>query len=144
MKNYFKVLGAHRRTPPDELHAQYKRLAWEHHPDRGGDAAVFAAINEAYATLRDKRRRGEYEAALEVYGTPCAKCGGAGARGVAKGLVERSYAACKECEGAGVRLRSTAAHKGSPPKGKVSNSSGEGVIHMAAPQTKKGGKKKGC
>ncbi|RRJ82762.1 DNA-J related domain-containing protein [Aestuariirhabdus litorea] len=36
----------------EELTAAYRRLAARHHPDRGGDAARFVEIREAYELLR--------------------------------------------------------------------------------------------
>src|SRR5436305_5473 len=37
-------------NPPgrDELVSRWRRLIWDHHPDRGGSTAVAAAINAAY------------------------------------------------------------------------------------------------
>ncbi|MBE9598690.1 J domain-containing protein [Pedobacter sp. MC2016-24] len=36
-------------TTLDEVKAKYKKLALEHHPDRGGDTATMQAINAEYA-----------------------------------------------------------------------------------------------
>lgn len=36
-------------TTLDEVKATYKKLAFEHHPDRGGDTATMQAINSEYA-----------------------------------------------------------------------------------------------
>lgn len=47
----------------DEIRDAYRRLARQHHPDRGGrDVAPMAAINEAYRVLRDPARRAVYDA----------------------------------------------------------------------------------
>lgn len=40
------------RPNKETLIARYRVLAMEHHPDRGGDTAIMAAINAAYAYLR--------------------------------------------------------------------------------------------
>lgn len=46
-----------------EIRDAYRRLARQHHPDRGGrDVAPMAAINEAYRVLRDPARRAVYDA----------------------------------------------------------------------------------
>jgi hypothetical protein len=39
----------------------YKRMALEHHPDKGGDKDAFIAINAAYETLSDDAKRAEYD-----------------------------------------------------------------------------------
>ncbi len=41
----------------DFLKAEFQRLGGEAHPDRGGDAENFRALNEAYRVLRDPARR---------------------------------------------------------------------------------------
>jgi hypothetical protein len=39
----------HECTTIDEVKATYKKLAMQHHPDRGGDTATMQAINTEYA-----------------------------------------------------------------------------------------------
>lgn len=46
------VLGLSAGYSQRELKKAYRRLSLVHHPDKGGDAAAFRAINEAYETLR--------------------------------------------------------------------------------------------
>lgn len=43
----FQVLGISANATPDDVEAAYRRLAMEHHPDRGGDASQMARINAA-------------------------------------------------------------------------------------------------
>lgn len=43
-----KTLGVKAYATKDEIKARYRTLAKENHPDRGGDAAKFAKITEAY------------------------------------------------------------------------------------------------
>lgn len=45
--DHWGVLGI-RKASRAELDARYRELARQHHPDRGGDAAVMASINAAY------------------------------------------------------------------------------------------------
>jgi curved DNA-binding protein CbpA len=33
---------------PDQVKQRYRMLAMRHHPDRGGDAAAFVLVNDAY------------------------------------------------------------------------------------------------
>lgn len=47
-----RIFGLTQRPNKETLTARYRVLAMEHHPDRGGDTAVMAAINAAYAYLR--------------------------------------------------------------------------------------------
>lgn len=57
MLNFFAVLKVAPKATPLELKAAYHRRARETHPDHGGDAAQFAAVRQAYATLADDDRR---------------------------------------------------------------------------------------
>lgn len=43
-----KVLGLPPAATQSEIKSKYRKLALEHHPDKGGDAATFNKINEAY------------------------------------------------------------------------------------------------
>jgi hypothetical protein len=42
----------------------YRTMALRHHPDKGGDAEVFKAVNEAHEVLSDPVRRAEYDREL--------------------------------------------------------------------------------
>ena len=48
----WRVLGVEPGADPAALHAAYRRLAWRHHPDRGGSIARMGELNAAYAALR--------------------------------------------------------------------------------------------
>lgn len=54
-------LGVSPNASADEINAAYRKAAKEHHPDKGGDPAVFAKIGRAVAVLRDPERRAEYD-----------------------------------------------------------------------------------
>ncbi|HLL72407.1 MAG TPA: DnaJ domain-containing protein [Pyrinomonadaceae bacterium] len=60
-RDYYTVLGAEREDSRDELERRYKRLAVEHHPDRGGDEEEMKAINEAWGVLKDDATREAYD-----------------------------------------------------------------------------------
>ena len=60
MTDYYATLGVPRTATADEIKQAFRRLASQHHPDKGGDTAKFQAIQEAYATLGDESKRAEY------------------------------------------------------------------------------------
>jgi DnaJ-class molecular chaperone len=59
--DYYSILGVNRTATDAELKTAYRKLAMSHHPDKGGDAQMFAQINEAYDTLKDPQRRAQYD-----------------------------------------------------------------------------------
>jgi curved DNA-binding protein len=61
MKDYYKILGVDASASEDQIKMAYKKLAMQHHPDRGGDQAKFQEIQEAYSTLTDPTRRAQWE-----------------------------------------------------------------------------------
>ena len=73
-RNHFEVLGLARNVGEVEVKEAYFRLAKRFHPDVHHGAslgdlrekleAVFIRLGEAYDTLRDRGRRGDYEARL--------------------------------------------------------------------------------
>ena len=61
MKNYYQTLGVDRSASADEIKRAYRRLAGQHHPDKGGNTQQFQEIQAAYAVLGDSQRRAEYD-----------------------------------------------------------------------------------
>jgi len=59
--SYYDVLGVSRTATADEIKRAYRRLASQHHPDKGGDTARFQEIEQAYRTLSDDQKRAEYD-----------------------------------------------------------------------------------
>ena len=59
--DYYSRLGVDKKASPEELKRAYKKLAMQHHPDRGGDQKIFQEINEAYDTLKDPAKRQQYD-----------------------------------------------------------------------------------
>ena len=47
-----EILGLDEPVSYEEVRVQYKRLAMEHHPDRGGDKEKLQLINEAMQQLK--------------------------------------------------------------------------------------------
>ncbi len=61
MKNYYEILGVKTSATPDEIKRAYRKLASQHHPDKGGDVAKFQEIEQAYRTLSDPQTRAQYD-----------------------------------------------------------------------------------
>jgi DnaJ-class molecular chaperone len=61
MTDYYAALGVPRTATADNIKRAFRRLASQHHPDKGGDTQKFQAIQEAYATLGDEQKRAEYD-----------------------------------------------------------------------------------
>lgn len=59
--DYYSILGVRRNASQDEIKKAYRKLAMQHHPDRGGDTNKLAKINEAYDTLKDPAKRTQYD-----------------------------------------------------------------------------------
>jgi len=54
-KEWWQVLGLKENATSEEVKAAYRKLASEHHPDKGGDAARMAEINEAYRVATEAK-----------------------------------------------------------------------------------------
>lgn len=59
--DHYKILGVAKTASPDEIKKAYRKLASQHHPDKGGDTAQFQKIQAAYDTLSDPNKREEYD-----------------------------------------------------------------------------------
>ncbi len=53
----YEVLGVPRDATDEDIKRAYKKLAMQHHPDKGGDAEQFQKISQAYETLSDPEKR---------------------------------------------------------------------------------------
>lgn len=61
MTNHYQTLGVERNVSADEIKKAYRKLAGQHHPDKGGDTSRFQEIQKAYEVLGDPQRRAEYD-----------------------------------------------------------------------------------
>ncbi len=60
-KDYYQVLGVSRSASQEEIKKAYRKLAHEHHPDKGGDEKKFKEVNEAYRILSDEQKKAQYD-----------------------------------------------------------------------------------
>jgi DnaJ-class molecular chaperone len=72
-KDYYSILGLENNATQKEIRDAYRRLALLHHPDRNRDnpeaADRMKEINESYAVLSEPRKRSEYDALRQTYGS---------------------------------------------------------------------------
>jgi|AntAceMinimDraft_1070359.scaffolds.fasta_scaffold01333_23 curved DNA-binding protein len=59
--NYYDVLGVPKTASPEDIKRAYRKLASQHHPDKGGDTAKFQQVEEAYRMLSDPAKKSEYD-----------------------------------------------------------------------------------
>jgi molecular chaperone DnaJ len=61
MGDFYTTLGVNESATQDEIKRAYRKLAVEHHPDKGGDENKFKQISEAYDTIGDENKRSQYD-----------------------------------------------------------------------------------
>lgn len=61
MSDHYATLGVARSASADEIKRAYRRLASQHHPDKGGDVKKFQEIEQAYRILSDPQQRERYD-----------------------------------------------------------------------------------
>jgi curved DNA-binding protein len=69
MKNYYEILGVKTSATADEIKRAYRKLASQHHPDKGGDVKKFQEIEEAYRTIGDPDKRAQYDNPAPNFGS---------------------------------------------------------------------------
>jgi DnaJ-class molecular chaperone len=60
-KNYYQLLQIEKNVDSIKIRKAYYKLSMKMHPDKGGDAAIFSEITEAYDILMDEEQRKEYD-----------------------------------------------------------------------------------
>jgi DnaJ-class molecular chaperone len=61
-KNYYTILGVSESASDDEIKKAFRKLAMQHHPDKGGDQEEFKKVNEAYQVVWDAQKKQQYDA----------------------------------------------------------------------------------
>lgn len=59
--DHYSTLGVDKNASQEEIKKAYRRMANQHHPDKGGNAAQFQKIQEAYSTLSDAEKKAQYD-----------------------------------------------------------------------------------
>ena len=60
--DHYRTLGLPPDASPVEVKAKYRLLSKQYHPDKGGDQATMARLNQAYGILSDTFKRAIYDA----------------------------------------------------------------------------------
>eukprot|EP00730_Choanoeca_flexa_P005958 TRINITY_DN12057_c6_g1_i4.p1 TRINITY_DN12057_c6_g1~~TRINITY_DN12057_c6_g1_i4.p1 ORF type:complete len:138 (+),score=21.05 TRINITY_DN12057_c6_g1_i4:31-444(+) len=67
-KTYYDILNCSKTSNAEQLKAEYRELARQHHPDKTAlDGGKFAHICEAYSVLSNPTRRRVYDLWLECH-----------------------------------------------------------------------------
>ena len=61
MTDHYTTLNIPKTASPEDIKKAYRRLASQHHPDKGGDKQKFQEIQAAYDTLSDPQSRATYD-----------------------------------------------------------------------------------
>src|SRR3989344_4642706 len=60
-KDYYQILGVQKSATQEDIKRAYRKLAHQHHPDKGGDEKRFKEVSEAYRVLSDSEKRSQYD-----------------------------------------------------------------------------------
>jgi len=68
MTDHYATLGVPKTASADEIKRAYRKLASQHHPDKGGDVKKFQEIEQAYRVLSDPQQREQYDNPQQNFG----------------------------------------------------------------------------
>lgn len=58
---HYQTLGVSETATPEEIKKAYRKLASQHHPDKGGDTKQFQEIQTAYDIVSNEQKRAQYD-----------------------------------------------------------------------------------
>lgn len=94
-KDYYEILGVAKGASDDEIKKAFRKLAHQHHPDKGGDQDRFKLVNEAYQVLGDAKKRATYDqygsAAFDPGAQPPPGAGGFGGFDFSQGFQGQDF-----------------------------------------------------
>lgn len=106
MFNPWVLLGVTRAASEEEVRVAYITAMKKAHPDmKRGNADKAAAINEAYALLKNKAARNGFLATVLANNKACEPCKGSGVVYKGKGFTAKHPLACPVCGGLGVVIK---------------------------------------
>jgi curved DNA-binding protein len=70
MANAYETLGVPKGASESEIKRAYRKLAGQHHPDKGGDTHKFQEIQSAYEILTDPVKRQQHDNPAPFQGHP--------------------------------------------------------------------------
>lgn len=59
--DHYATLGVAKNATADEIKKAYRKLASQHHPDKGGDKVKFQEVQTAYDVLSDPEKKKQYD-----------------------------------------------------------------------------------
>ena len=67
--DWHKTLGVDKKASPEEIKKAYRDLSMKHHPDKGGSAEGFEAINSAYKASKQRKDSLKWQSIEQAYQT---------------------------------------------------------------------------
>jgi DnaJ-class molecular chaperone len=64
--NLYKILEVTPSATTGEIKEAYRRKSMKHHPDRGGNPALFDQVKKAHDVLSDPHKRNRYDLYINV------------------------------------------------------------------------------
>ena len=103
LPNYYERLRVTPSATFEVIRAAYVDIMrYKAHPDVGGSGDLSAPITEAYGTLKDAKKRAQYDKLRKLQGGfNCDKCEGTGMVSKQKGFLARVTKICDTCNGTG-------------------------------------------